>query len=132
MITTLYAGLLALLYIALMAYVGHGRFKYRVGLGDGGIMPLQQRIRVHANFAEYVPFALFLIFLVDYSQYSPVMVHILGISLLVGRIFHAWGLSSSPNLSFGRQAGAGLTVLVIVACAILLIWKFVMLRIVGF
>ena len=68
MITIIYAGILAIVYAVLTLRVAQGRYKYRVGLGDGGVPELTQRIRVHGNFAEHVPFALLLIFLVDYAE----------------------------------------------------------------
>lgn len=131
MITSLYAGLLAILYVGLVFYVAHGRFKYRVGIGDGGVPAMMQRIRVHGNFAEYVPFALLLLFMVDYATYAPVIVHMLGIMLVAGRCLHIWGLSTSSGPSFGRMVGTCLTLLVMLICAVLLIWKFVILRMTG-
>ena len=62
MIISLYAGILALIYIGLSGYVIQGRFKNKVSLGDNNNADMQKRIRVHGNFAEYVPLALFLIF----------------------------------------------------------------------
>ena len=132
MITILYAGLLAIIYAVLTLRVAQGRYKYRVGLGDGGIPDLTQRIRIHGNFAEHVPFALLLIFLVDYSQYSPVIVHVLGILLVVGRILHIIGISSTPNASIGRFLGTVITVLIYLVCAVLLLWKFFAMRVTGF
>ena len=131
MITILYAGLLAIIYAVLTVRVAKARFKYRVGLGDGGVPDLAQRIRIHGNFAEHVPFALLLIFLVDYSQYSPIIVHVLGILLVMARILHIVGITSSPNASKGRFIGTVLTLLVYFICAVLLIWKFVVLRATG-
>ena len=132
MITTLYAALLALLYVGLVVYVILGRYKYRVGLGDGGNPALIRRIRIHGNFAETVPFALLLLFMVDYAQTSPMVVHFLGMLLVIGRVLHAWGLCCSETTSFGRAAGMILTILVIVVCAVILIWKFIALRLIGF
>lgn len=132
MITTLYAGLLAILYIALAACVIRGRYKYRIGLGDGGNEDMVRRIRIHGNFAEYVPFALLLLFLVDDAQTSPVIVHILGLMLLIGRLLHAWGVSSSSGVSKGRFIGMVLTMVMIIACAVILLWKFFALRVFGF
>lgn len=131
MITIVYAGLLAIIYAVLTVRVAKARYKHRVGLGDGGVPDLAQRIRVHGNFAEHVPFALLLIFLVDYSQYSPVIVHALGITLLIARIAHIIGISGSPNASAGRFGGTVLTLLVYLVCAVLLIWKFAALRMAG-
>lgn len=132
MITTLYAGILGIIFAGLTLRVAQGRFKYRVGLGDGGVPDLTQRIRIHGNFAEHVPFALLLLFMVDYAQFSPVIVHVLGILLVVARILHIVGISSTPNASFGRFTGTVLTLLVILSCAILLIWEFVAIRLTGF
>lgn len=132
MITTLYAALLAILYIMLAAYVIRGRYKYRIGLGDGGNPDMEKRVRIHANFAEYAPFALLLLFLVDYAQTGPVAVHILGVMLLIGRILHAWGISGSSGVSPGRFLGMILTMAMILACAVILLWKFFALRLFGF
>ena len=132
MITILYAGLLAIIYAVLTVRVAKARFKYRVGLGDGGVPDLTQRIRVHGNFAEHVPFALLLIFLVDYSQYSPVIVHVLGIILVIARILHIIGITQTPYASKGRFIGTVLTILIYLICAALLIWKFLALRVMGF
>ena len=128
MITTIYAGILGLMLAGLILYVAAGRYKYRVGLGDGGNPALLQRIRIHGNFTENAPLALLLIFLVDYSQYSPVIVHALGITLVLARLFHIWGISSSPNASPGRFLGTVLTVAVLIIAGLLLIWKFLILR----
>jgi uncharacterized membrane protein YecN with MAPEG domain len=132
MITIIYAGLLALLYVCLTFYVIHGRYKYKVGIGDGGNPAMARRVRIHGNFAEYVPIGLLLLFLVDYSQTSPLFVHSLGLMLLIGRLLHVWGLCCSERTSFGRLAGMILTVIMIVICAIILIWKFIALRLTGF
>ena len=131
MITILYAGILAVMYAGLTAYVAAGRYKYRVGLGNGGVPELTQRVRIHGNFAEHVPFALFLIFLVDYSQFSPLIVHVLGLVLVLGRVLHAFGISSTPGASPGRFLGTVLTILVYLTCAVLLLWKFFALRATG-
>ncbi len=117
MITALYAGILAIFYVALTAFVVQGRYAYKVGLGDGGVPALTQRIRIHGNFAEYVPFGLMLLFLVDYAGYSAWLVHLLGIMLVTGRIAHAWGVYCSPVASPGRLAGMILTILMFIIAA---------------
>src|SRR5579863_7332673 len=101
----LYIGLAALLLIVLSAQVMRLRGKHRVGIGDGGHADLQRAIRVQANFVEYVPIALLLLLCVDLAGDSKWIVHGLGIALLVGRVFHAYGLARDPGESFGRAAG---------------------------
>ncbi len=132
MITILYAAILGIFYVGLITYVVHGRYKHRVGLGDGGIPDLTQRIRIHGNFAEHVPFALLLIFLVDFARYPSIIVHVLGITLVVARVAHAIGIASSPYTSVGRFLGTVLTMLVILASALLLLWMYLVLNITGF
>lgn len=124
MITTLYAALLALLYIILAAMVIRARYKYRIGIGDNGNEALARIMRVHGNFAEYVPFALLLLFFVDDGGASPLLVHALGVMLVAGRVLHAIGLGRTDGPSVGRLAGMVLTFLTILICAGLLLWRY--------
>lgn len=131
MIASYYAGVLAIFYIFLALYVVQGRYKHQVGLGDGGVSDLQQRIRMHGNFAEYAPFALLLLYMVDIAKLSPTSIHILGLMLVIGRILHAWGILTSPNASKGRLAGMILTLTMILVCAVMLIWRYIAITFLG-
>ena len=71
-ITALYASLLAPLFILLSARVIGARRSAKVPVGDGGNTVLLRRMRVHANFAEYVPFALLLMALAVWFGYRLV------------------------------------------------------------
>lgn len=124
MVTTLYAGILGLLYIALSFYVIKARFKYGVDLGDDGNKDMMKRIRIHANFIEYVPFALLLIFLAELEGLSELMIHILGGGLVVARIMHATGIARVTGISIGRSGGMIITFLVIVIAAIFCVKSF--------
>jgi uncharacterized protein len=123
MITGFYAGLLAVFYVALSAYVIKARFQHKVSLGDGGVPVLTARIRAHANFAEYVPFALILMLFVEDSG-ADMFVHVLGIMLIAGRLFHAVALTKLVKIPFSRQIGMGLTLTAILIAAIYLIGDF--------
>lgn len=92
MTTALYAALLGLFYIALSVKVVGKRRQFRIGIGSNGEMALERAIRVHGNFAEYVPFSLLLMFLAEYSGLAPLYLHILGVVLVIGRLSHAWGV----------------------------------------
>ena len=105
----LYAAVLALIYVAISIYVVRLRFRHKVGLGDGKVYPLKRWIRIHANFAEYVPFALLLLALLESMNENPAIIHGLGIALVVGRLSHLVGLSKSHNTSPGRFLGSFLT-----------------------
>lgn len=126
MIVGYYAGLLALLFVFLTVRIGLARTRTKIGIGDGGDHNLQKAIRVHGNFAEFVPFALLLLFMIEMQQSSVMVLHVLGALLFVARVLHALGLSKTSKVSFGRAAGAGLTVLVIAVSAGWLLYNFAM------
>lgn len=117
-ITALYAGLLALLYLALSYRVIKQRVNARVLHGDGGDKELILRQRVHANFNEYVPLALILLALAE-LQGAPIWVmHLLGAGLFIGRLGHAWGMSQTPGNPVGRGGGTVLTYVVLLLAAL--------------
>ncbi|MBO9664927.1 MAPEG family protein [Dokdonella sp.] len=122
-ITAIYAALAALLVLVLAARVVIARNTRKVGLGDGGDGDLARRIRAHANALENLPLALLLLLLLELNQTQPVLLHGLGIALIVARIAHAIGLSRSSGHSVGRFGGTGLTWLVMLAMALLLLWQ---------
>ncbi|WP_440873914.1 MAPEG family protein [Thalassotalea sp. PLHSN55] len=107
--TGIYASLLGLLFIWLSIAVIRLRFKYKVGIGDGGHEDLSKAIRVHGNFGEYVPITLFLLLIFELNHADAIWVHIFGCMLLAGRALHAFGLNKSIGTSYQRIAGVMLT-----------------------
>jgi len=108
-VVTFYAGLNGLIAFVLALLVVRQRGKTKTGLGTGGHPALEQAIRAHGNFVEYVPLILILLLLLELGGLAPLWLHVMGIALTLGRILHAWGLSTSPGESFGRAAGTTLT-----------------------
>lgn len=127
-ITALYAALLGLLASALTVRVILGRVRSGVQAGDGGDAQLAQAIRAHANLSEQVPLALLLIALAEVTGAPGAVVHALGAALLVARLANAWGLSHSLGPTKPRQAGAGLTVLVVTVTALMILFRWVTLH----
>jgi uncharacterized membrane protein YecN with MAPEG domain len=122
MITGLYAGLLGLLLVILVLRVATRRWRYKVGLGDGGINDLSKAIRVHGNFVETVPIILILMLLMELSGIPPLYMHIYGILFVFARMLHCLGLSHTENHSRGRFLGVMLSLtLITVASAALII-----------
>lgn len=118
MVTSLYAGILGLMYVGLSVFTILGRFKHKVAIGDGGNEDMLRRIRLHGNFAEYVPIALILILLTELGNHSAFVVHVLGAVLVFGRIFHALGLYNAAPINKSRQIGMICTFLVIIVASI--------------
>ena len=117
-VTTLYAGLLGLFYVALAANVIRTRVALQVNLGDGGQEILQRRIRAHGNFAEYVPLALLLLAFLESGGRPDWVIHGLGGLLLAGRLAHAYALSSSSRRPAARVGGMVATLSVIASAAL--------------
>lgn len=112
-VTSLYAGLLALLYLAISGWVVRVRVQQKVYAGDKGDPVMANAMRLHANFAEYVPLAVLLMLLAEMQGAPALAVHVLGAMLLLGRIMHALGMASQPHKSPLRGGGALLTFLVL-------------------
>lgn len=112
-VTSLTALVLGVAYVWLSYRVTVLRRKLRVGVGSGTEKSLEQAIRVHGNFAEYVPFALLLLGLAELQGAPAWSVGALGGSLVVGRLLHAIGLTRSPGTSRGRYFGTALTFTVV-------------------
>lgn len=121
MITSLYAGILAIIFIALSLYVVMGRYKYQTLFGDGGHDDLNRRVRIHGNFAEYVPLALLLLVLYETQAGSAYLVHVFGIALVCGRLAHAYALKT--DFFPARGAGVLLTLGTIGILGVILILK---------
>jgi hypothetical protein len=124
-ITALYAGILALIFVALAINVTRHRVKLRVALGDGGNPQMLRMIRLHANAAEYIPFAVVLMALYELNGGWHTALHVIGIVLIVARLLQSWNMWTTENAGFGRRAGQGLTWLSILALALLNLSKVV-------
>ena len=117
-ITTLYAGLLGIMYIFLSLQVGSNRGRVGISLGAGGDEELQLASRRHGNFIEYVPFALLLMALLEVHDIGVLAMHVLGIVLLACRIFHAVGLNQEHLTNPLRVIGGLGTYLLILVMSV--------------
>lgn len=121
-ITAFYAGLLAPLFVLLSVRVIARRRDARIGIGHGEDAALLRRMRVHANFAEYVPLALVLIALAESMSADPRLLHAMGLVLLTGRLVHAAGVSQAKENFNIRVTGMTLTFAAILTAAAACLW----------
>ena len=120
-VTPLYAALLGLLFIALSIRTIGLRRRFRVAIGSGRKALLQRAMRVNANFAEYVPLALVLIYFVELHDGPRLHIHLMGSALIGGRLLHAWGVSQEQENFRYRTAGMALTFSVMLIASILIL-----------
>lgn len=118
-ITAFYAALLGLFFVFLsFRVIGWRRLK-SVELGHGEDSELLRRMRVHANFAEYVPFTLLLMAIAESMTAPRPLIHIAGLILIAGRLMHAYGLSQTPHILRLRVGGMILTFTALALSAII-------------
>ncbi|MDZ4099407.1 MAG: MAPEG family protein [Methylophilaceae bacterium] len=121
-VVALYAAFLGLLFAWLSIRTIKLRRTLKIGIGDNSNPQMQRAIRVHANFAEYVPIMLILLFFVETSGANSLIVHGLALCLVTGRCLHAYGVSQlKENFRF-RTAGMGLTFTSLITSAIYLLF----------
>jgi len=125
-ITSFYAALLGLLFFALSAQTVRARRRLQIAIGDRGDKQLLRAIRVHANFTEYVPITLLLLFVFEFEGGSTILVHLLGLCLLFGRIAHAYGVSKTDEDFRFRAAGMVLTFAALVGSSLCLLIAFLL------
>jgi uncharacterized membrane protein YecN with MAPEG domain len=88
-ITAIYAAILTCVYVKLTLNVINLRRQNQVSLGDGGRQDLQQAIRSHGNFSEYVPLGLILLACLEANHIHWTIVLLLGGVFTVGRLYYA-------------------------------------------
>ena len=120
-ITAVFAGLLALMLVGISVRVTVLRARKKINFSDGGDEQLGRAIRVQGNFVEYVPMALGLMAIIEWSGAQPWLVYLVGTVLLAARVVHAFGLYS--GVFAARVAGTSVTWIVIAAEALVLLGR---------
>lgn len=122
MVTAVYAAILACFFVYLSARVIALRLKHKVSIGDGGLDPLARAMRVHANFAEYVPLILILMAFYELGGAPVWALHGVGVALCVARFSHVYGMGVDASFVF-RQVGMVVTFLLLLALSALIVLR---------
>ena len=117
MISVIYAVLSAALIIYLSFEVIKTRRKLQISVGDGNNEDLQTVQGAQSNAIEYLPIALLLLFYLEYNGASIWLIHLIGITLVTGRIVHARGLLKK-NMK-RRVLGMQITIYVLIGLCLL-------------
>ncbi|MGB8855130.1 MAG: MAPEG family protein [Burkholderiales bacterium] len=125
LITPFYAALLGLMFIVLSVRTLRTRRTLRIAVGDDGNQQMLRTMRVHANFAEYTPIALLLVYFFELLGGYQSLTHLFCICLLAGRISHAYGLSQLKENYKYRIFGMAMTFTAIVSASVGLLFLYV-------
>lgn len=117
-----YAAINALIMLVLAMLVVRARARTRTEIGDGADPVLQGPLRAHANNTEYVPLAILLMLILYPLGASVVVIHAVGITLTLGRVLHAIGLSRNAGTSALRLVGIVLTWLSYIIAIVVTLW----------
>lgn len=120
-VTALYGAINALFNIYLANRVSTSRRSERIGIGHGSSDALLLASRIHANNAEFVPLAIVVLLLAELCGGSSVVLHVLGGSLFLARVFHMIGMPR-PAPNFFRFTGTAVTWGMIVVTSAYLLW----------
>jgi len=122
-ITPLLAAVFGLMYIVLSISVVRIRIGQKISLGTKDNAELDKAVRIHANFAEYLPLCLLLFWFIETITFNSRLVFWLGSILLVARVAHVLGMRDPKSLLILRKFGVVATFSVIlVSCGYLLWW----------
>ena len=96
-IAPLYAAILAVIFLVYTMRVIKARSAAGLSILHGDDMDLALKVRIHANFAEFVPFALIVLMLAEMSGGNGMAVHVAGALLVASRILIRleWTLTGS-------------------------------------
>ncbi len=125
MTTPLYAAIIGLVFVVLSVRTLLLRRRLGVAIGTGEDPELTRAMRVHSNFAEYVPLALILFYFLEVETDADLWIHVLCVSLIVGRLLHAYGVSQVEENYRFRVAGMILTLGSIISASTRLIVSYV-------
>lgn len=118
-VTSIFASLLAIVFIQLSFAVIRLRRSNKVSLGSGGHAELERAIRAQGNFAEYVPIGLVLMACLELNSAPWWLVALTGFALTAGRLVHAKGINEAPPKFEKRILGMKLTFNTLIALVVL-------------
>lgn len=118
----LWSGFLMIIMLVLSILVVRQRRAHSVAHGHGEQAALAGAIRAFGNASEYIPSAIGALAVLAIAGASPVVVHIAGGVLTVGRLIHAFGLSRTIGVSRSRVLGTMFTWIAYVFTAVALLF----------
>jgi uncharacterized membrane protein YecN with MAPEG domain len=111
-----------LLNVWIARRVGQARIAHKVSIGDGGNAVLTARMRAHSNYAEYTPFFLILLALIELARGSELWLWGVGALYILVRIAHVYGMDAVGKPGKLRMIGILGTMIVLVGLSLYAIY----------
>jgi uncharacterized membrane protein YecN with MAPEG domain len=124
MIIFLYASLLGFLYFVISISVIKARGKHQISLGSGSKDEIIHLVSAHNNFASYTPFFLLSFYLLENSGLNLYVLHLMGITFLLGRLFHFLTMKDKEATFKYRKAGMMMTLWPLIISSSILLTQY--------
>ncbi len=119
-----YTAINGLIMLILGMLVTRARVQTQTDIGDGGKPEMAGPLRAHANNSEWTPMALLMMWVLTLPTFgaSIWIIQGMGVTLTVGRILHAIGITRSIGPSSLRFVGMILTWISYVIGVVAILW----------
>ena len=125
MVTSLYLGVLGLLYFWISIETIMARGKNKVSLGAGENNEIIHLVSAHGNFSSYVPFFLLALYLLEQQTVSAYALHALAVVFVLGRVLHFLTMRNKEQTFKYRKAAMMLTLWPLIIVSLWNIYCFV-------
>ncbi len=112
-ITAFYTGILALIMVFLAYKTSARRREAKINLGIGDDRIMERRSRAFGNFIEFVPMMILLMAMIELQGHKALFIHMLGVAIIVARLFHALGITGALKAVNGRFLGSLLSYIIL-------------------
>ncbi len=119
-----YTAINGLIMLILGMLVTRARVQTQTDIGDGGKPEMAGPLRAHANNSEWTPMALLMMWVLTLPTFgaSIWIIQGMGVTLTIGRILHAIGITRSIGPSSLRFVGMILTWISYVIGVVAILW----------
>ena len=125
MVTSLYLGILGLLFFWISIETIMARGKNKVSLGAGENNEIIHLVSAHGNFSSYVPFFLLALYLLEQQTVSAYAIHALAVVFVLGRVLHFLTMRNKETTFKYRKAAMMLTLWPLIIVSLWNIYCFV-------
>lgn len=122
MVSSIYLAAYTLIFMALTIIVIKHRRSKQISIFWENDKELAYKMRAHGNFAEYTPFAVILLYVLEFTGSTNLAIHAYGLTFLIARLLHAYSfifiesIQEKPNRIF-RATGIVLTIMVLLSAS---------------